>query len=65
MPGTVDLAPVWIVMGVAAAAVIASSALAVWAWTSYGWERRMIRLARKMERRARCSTRSKSGATSS
>ena len=65
MPGTVDLAPVQAVLCVAAAGVLTAAGAVAVAWRRTRWDRAMIRLARKMERRVRCSTRSKSGATSS
>jgi len=53
MPGTVDLAPVWAVLYVAAAAVWVAVFAAALVWRRSRWDRTMIRLQRKMGRRSR------------
>ena len=53
MSGTVDLAPVWAVLYVAAAGVLTAAGVVAVAWRRTRWDRAMIRLQRKMGRRSR------------
>jgi len=53
MPGTVDWAPVAAALYVAAGAVLTAVMAGYVIWLRSRWERAMVRLSRRMARRAR------------
>jgi hypothetical protein len=53
MPGTVDLAPVWAVLGVAAGAFAVAVAAGLVAWRRMSFDSSVARACRELSRRSR------------